>query len=67
MKYELKDLLKAVEHAKKEGAITIDVTTDPRTSKLQFTYMTILGEQVTISIPVTGSELWNEIATVRRF
>lgn len=67
MKYELKELVQAMERAKKDGAVRVQVSIDTRTSKIAFQYESIDNDIITISIAEADSELWNEIETSKRF
>lgn len=66
MKYECRDLVKAIDRAVKDGANHLDVEIDDRTSKLMLKY-TVADSDVVILLASVESGLWNDISIIRRF
>lgn len=66
MKYEVKDVLRALERATKDGAHQIEITHLGITEKLQIKYVSGVYD-IIITIAPINSGLWNEITKTERF
>lgn len=67
MKLELKDLEKAVDKARKDGAVFVNIDHFGRTDRIMLKYDLEVGDTVMITLPEYNSGLWNEISVSKRF